>query len=306
MKRRLYSRIGCALGMLFLILDSPQAIDSARESVQLCVRTVIPSLFPFFVLSAYLTGAGGGSIILSGLLGGYPVGAQALARTAAAGGMEGNQANRMLTWCSQAGPSFIFGIAAAQFPNMRYGWFLWGIQLLSAFSVCVTFSGNHRIAPNSPPTKANNLSTSMQTAIRSIAGVCGWVVIFRIILGFLERWVFFFLPDTLKILISGTLELTNGCLMLSLIEDVGLRFLLCLVFLNFGGLCVVFQTFSLAAGLDFRYYLAGKMAQTMFAAAYGCILLGHYLALVPLGAFWMAIHFVKGRKNSSIPLELGV
>ena len=41
--------------MLALILDGRTAIDGARQGIELCLRTVIPSLFPFFVLSILLT-----------------------------------------------------------------------------------------------------------------------------------------------------------------------------------------------------------------------------------------------------------
>lgn len=295
---------GCGLGMLVLILDSRQAALSAREAIDLCARTVIPSLFPFFLLSASL--AGGGNFLISSFLGGYPVGAQALARSVDAGQRRKQQADRMLAWCSQAGPSFIFGIAAAQFPGSIYGWLLWGIQMLSAMSVRFVFSANsgENAIPVQVPTK--NLSRAMNSALRAMGTVCGWVVIFRVLLGFLDRWLFFFLPNDVQILISGLLELTNGCLMLDRIDNLQLRFLLCLVFLNFGGLCVVLQTASVAEKLDIRYYLAGKLLQTAFALLYGGLFLGHYAAALPLLLLFTGILLTKIRKNSSIPAKIGV
>ena len=43
-----------SLGMLALILDGRTAIEGARQGIGLCLRTVIPSLFPFFVLSIHM------------------------------------------------------------------------------------------------------------------------------------------------------------------------------------------------------------------------------------------------------------
>lgn len=295
--------LGCGLGMLMLILDSRQAVMSAWEAMDLCIRTVIPSLFPFFLLSAYL---GNGSYYFTAFLGGYPVGAQALARSVDSGELKKHRANRLLAWCSQAGPSFIFGIAGAQFPKMGYGWLLWGIQVLSALSVGLVFSGNS--GEKAPPGQASsgNLSGTMHSALRAMGTVCGWVVIFRVILGFLERWLFFFLPDMGKILLSGLIDLTNGCLMLDRIDNLQLRFLLCLVFLNFGGLCVVLQTASVAEKLDIRYYLVGKLLQTGFALLYGCAFLGHFGAVLLLIPLLGIILLAKYRKNSSIPAKVGV
>ena len=85
--------------MLALILDGRTAIDGARQGIELCLRTVIPSLFPFFVLSILLTSSllgsplavlrplgrlfgmpdGAESLLIPAFLGGYPVGAQNVA-----------------------------------------------------------------------------------------------------------------------------------------------------------------------------------------------------------------------------------
>lgn len=290
-----------ALGMLFLILDSHQAVISATAAIELCLRTVIPSLFPFMFLSAWLRGSGKGNWMLSVFLGGYPVGAQAIGSS----GMDRSAANRLLAWCSQAGPSFIFGIAASQFPGLRYGWYLWAIQILSALSVGWIFSGLHGMT-TAFSQKGMDLSSAMQASLRAMASVCGWVVIFRVILGFLHRWVFFFLPDWASLFLSGMLELTNGCFMLNQVDNVEIRFLMCLIFLNFGGVCVILQTISVAGGLDIRYYLAGKVLQTGFALMYGCLFFGHWEMMLPLIPLWCGILFGKTRKNSSIPVRVGV
>ena len=43
---------GCA--MLVIILDTRTAILSAQSGLQLCIKTVIPSLYPFFILSGII------------------------------------------------------------------------------------------------------------------------------------------------------------------------------------------------------------------------------------------------------------
>ncbi len=301
MKRRFVPMAACGIGMLLLILDSRQAGASARDAIDLCIKSVIPSVFPFFLLSGFLTGGG---VLFTGLFGGYPAGAQAAAQLAAGGYMDNTRASRLLTWCSQAGPSFIFGIAAAQFPDFCYGWYLWGVQILSALSVRMIFPEGNTVK-NQYQKRADS-SLAMHRALHAMGAVCGWVVIFRVILGFLERWFFFLLPDIAKVLLSGILELTNGCLMLPQIENIGLRFLLCLIFLNFGGVCVILQTISVAHELNIRYYLTGKLLQCGLAVLYGCLFLGYGYALFPLVGYFIGILFFRGRKNSSIPGLVGV
>ena len=301
MKRKILPMALCFFAMLLLILDSRQAAESAQEALGMCIRTVVPSLFPFFFLSACLSGSGGSNILFAGLLGGYPVGAQAVSRSS----LNTHEANRMLAWCSQAGPSFIFGIAAARFPGMRYGWYLWVIQLISAISVGWLFSCLH--GDKCPGNDGSlDASAAMGTALRAITSVCGWVLLFRVILGFLDRWLFFFLPEMLQILLSGLLELTNGCLMLDRVPNTELRFLFCLIFLNFGGLCVVFQTVSLCGRLDIRYYLLGKLLQTCIALLFGCVFLGYWQAVPLLILIFSGKLLAKARKNSSNPVMIGV
>ena len=56
MKRRTAAAlVFSSAGMLVLILDGKAALLGAQAGVELCLNTVIPSLFPFFVLSVLLT-----------------------------------------------------------------------------------------------------------------------------------------------------------------------------------------------------------------------------------------------------------
>jgi hypothetical protein len=56
------------------------------------------------------------------------------------------------------------------------------------------------------------------------------------------------------------------------IQQEGLRFLLCSLFLSFGGLCVTMQTISVTEGLSIRGYLQGKAIQTAFSLCFAGIL----------------------------------
>ena len=51
MQKRKLIALAAVAGMLAMILDSRIALSAAAEGVQLCISTVIPSLFPFLFLS---------------------------------------------------------------------------------------------------------------------------------------------------------------------------------------------------------------------------------------------------------------
>ena len=98
---RIWTGIFASVGLLVLILDAKTGIQGASEGLELCIRSIIPSLLPFFVLSILLTSTlsgkkisvllplerllriprGSGSIFIIGILGGYPVGAQSVAQS---------------------------------------------------------------------------------------------------------------------------------------------------------------------------------------------------------------------------------
>lgn len=323
MKQTKRSLIGLSIAMMFLILDSRTAFSGAAEGVELCIRTVIPSLFPFFVLSILLTGTltdvkflrplgrltgiptGSEMILLSGILGGYPVGAQATAAAYRNGQLSKTQANRLLRFCSNAGPSFLFGIVAAQFPERKFGWMLWGIQLLSAYLVSLVFPARDIAGSKAPPTQSIHVSEAMKKAVGVMASVCGWVVISRVVIAFAQRWFLWLLPMSVQAAVCGILELTNGCCALTQISDVNLRFILCSGMLSFGGICVVMQTASVIEGLDIRCYLVGKVIQAVFSILLSCLMLFNYGILWVIAA-GIIVSCLKFRKTSGNPAAVSV
>lgn len=314
---------GAALGMLVLILDSKAAAEAAGSGVTACLQTVIPSLFPFFLMSGYLTGSLGtgiisaftaklfhssescGAVILSGLLGGYPLGAKLASEGYHNGTVSKDQASRLLWFCSQAGPAFLFGMVSAQFPNSNYAWVLWGIQLLSALTVSWLIPNCSRFFESSHMS-IRKRQDHMLSALRSMAMVCGWVITFSVVLDFLRRWLLRRCPFWVQTLLCGVTELTNGCLMLQEVLSVSDRFLLAAIILNFGGLCVLMQTASLIQGLKLRNYIMGKIIQTLFAAAYAGIVLGYWWLLIPIfSVFFLKI--LKDKQNRcGFPQLIGV
>jgi hypothetical protein len=310
MKPRKLSLTAAALSMALLILDSRNTMGFAARGIDLCLKTVIPSLFPFFVLSIYMTGnmsAPGSTlpVLLSGFLGGYPTGAQAAAQSHRTGRLTKNEANRLLLFCSQAGPAFLFGMVSAQFPNSNYAWVLWGIQLLSALTVSWLIPNCSRFFESSHMS-IRKRQDHMLSALRSMAMVCGWVITFSVVLDFLRRWLLRRCPFWVQTLLCGVTELTNGCLMLQEVSSIPDRFLLAAIILNFGGLCVLMQTASLIQGLKLRNYIMGKIIQTLFAAAYAGIVLGYWWLLIPIfSVFFLKI--LKDKQNRcGFPQLIGV
>ncbi len=273
-----------SLGMLALIFDAGTAVSGATEGIELCLRSVIPSLFPFVVISILLTGLlqffnmpwlrplgrwlhlpkNSEKLLLIGLLGGYPVGAQCIRHAFDSSALSKQDAQRMLCFCNNAGPAFIFGIGAHLFGSSWICWLAWIIHMLSALLVGAFTPACEPADNASIRLQSVSLTDAVQRAIRVMGIICSWVVLFRIILAFLVRWVFWLLPIQVRILLSGFLELTNGCAQLAQIESMGVRFVFFVTMLGLGGLCVGLQTQAVlgGSGLSLRPYFLGKTAQS--------------------------------------------
>lgn len=336
-KSQASTAVTAALGMLLLILDSKTALSGAQEGLSLCLRTVIPSLFPFFILSTLLTGSllgtgipllrpigrflgipkGSESILAAGFLGGYPVGAQAVGAAVRHGQLTPKDAKRMLAFCNNAGPAFLFGMAASLFPFRWMAWALWGIHILSALLVAAFLPGKstQSVAPvdGKPPT----VTDAMRRSLRVMAQVCGWVVLFRVIIAFLSRWFGWLLPATGQVILSGILELSNGCCALADLENTGLRFVICSGFLAFGGLCVTLQTVSVSEGVDRRLYFPGKLLQTAFSLVLSSLvqlllppeMRWNVPIVIPMALLTITIFplfHIKIRNKSGNPIAIGV
>ncbi len=270
-----------ATAMGILILDTKTALVGAAAGVKLCLEVLIPSLFPFFVVSILLSSslmglkfkwlqpicrllgvpASGEYLVLLGILGGYPTGAQSIAQAQRAGQLSRADARRMLAFCCNAGPSFLFGIGARLFTRGWICWALWGIHLLSAFLVGLMTPGSGQKRINTKKITSVTLPAALKSAVEVMGLVCGWVVLFKVLLTFAQRWFLWLLPLPGQVIFSGLLELSNGCCSLLELENTGLKMLLCSGFLSFGGLCVTLQTRSVAMGADTSLYLPGKATQ---------------------------------------------
>lgn len=310
--------------MLALILDGRTAIDGARQGIELCLRTVIPSLFPFFVLSILLTSSllgsslavlrplgrlfgmpdGAESLLIPAFLGGYPVGAQNVAAAFRSGQLTKPEAERLLSFCSNAGPAFLFGMAAAMFPRRWIAWALWGIHIVGALFAALLIPGKPAAPVRLTKTSPHSPASALNTAITVMATVCGWVVLFRVLLAFLKRWIFWILPAAVQVAVTGILELSNGCCELLAVTDVSARFCICSGILAFGGLCVTMQAVSVTAGLSLKPYFWGKLLQTLSSLALAALIA--YGIWLPFGVLSVGALVIKLQKRGSFSGVFGV
>ena len=312
-----------ALAMAILILDTKTAILGAQEGISLCLETVIPALFPLItvttLLNSLLTGCQSKPIsavnhvmripksviqpLIIGLLGGYPTGAQCVSQLYEQGTFSASIASQLVSVCNNCGPAFLFGIIASQFQNPFAPWELWIILLIGNL-ICASLNPIPQSPPSPPLSKpALTCTQAVKIAIKTIASICGWIILMRVVITFLTRWFLWRFHSFWQVMICGFLELTNGAVRLHEIDNYTLRFIIASCLLSFGGCCVALQTYSvLHKDISFRYYFPGKLTSciisTLLATIYQTIQMGQiklcFISIIALSMIW-----IVGRKNSS-------
>ncbi|MDR1150447.1 MAG: hypothetical protein LBJ93_02345 [Clostridiales bacterium] len=239
-------------------------------------------------------------VFISGIISGYPVGSKLVVNLRKDKKITREQANTLIMFCNNPGILFILGtVATSMLKNKYIGYFLILTNYLTVLLIVFIFGFLSRI--NNKKEKkfftkekflfkfkrtfkklmSNKksigyiLSKSVSDAIESMLQICGFIVLFSVIVKILEliklcELIYGFKPDFLlpnldfnkfKGIFISLFELTNGVKILCLNKlSKNLASILALV-ISFGGLSVHAQTFSLMSNTDIskKRYLISKI-----------------------------------------------
>lgn len=274
--------------MLFLIWDAQTAINGAQDGIQQVLYTVIPALFPFIITTSVLNHiligrkipgtakirklcgipSGAESIFILGLISGYPIGAKLVADAYKAGQLEHRNAQRLLGFCSNAGPAFVFGIIGQMFPDRMVPFLIAGIHILSALLTGIILPAKESRHCAVAAKMKFSLPQIVENSIKTLSVISAWIILWRIIISFLDKYILFQTPDCFNVILIGLFELTNGCIALTSIENEAIRLIVASCLLAAGGICVAMQTKSVAEPLRINIYLTGKLLQTLLSLVF--------------------------------------
>ena len=213
---RTMSLLAAIMLFLLLLLEPGASLSGAINGLSLCVGTIIPSLFPFFVVSALLSSMGipshlgnvcaplmsrifsvsgiGATAFVLGLSGGYPLGAATVSEIFLNGDISKDEAGHLLTFCNNSGPAFIVGAAGiGVFGSQSAGLLLYITHALAAVFVGVLFSPKDNISsipsgltPQNTISFAQAFPSCIKSGVTSILTVSGFVVFFSAIVSTLD------------------------------------------------------------------------------------------------------------------------
>lgn len=220
--RRVFSLVSFCLIILFafgLILFTKDVSAAAAGAVDMCLKVLVPSLLPFFVISSLfistgaaerisgrlsgftskLLGLPGGcaAAIMMGLRGGYAVGARTAFDLYDRKICTPEEASRLLPVCTTCGPAYVFSaVGAALFGSVRAGTVIYICHILSAMAcgmASVLLSGRRRqkatprVTSPLRPVTSEMFTKAVTGAAAAMPGICGFVIFFSALTAFLSR-----------------------------------------------------------------------------------------------------------------------
>lgn len=282
--------IAIACVAIFILKNPKLTADSVYASILFCVKIIVPSLFPFLILSNILIESGFAEFfgyilrkpvkllfnvngncavaILLGSIAGFPVGAKCAAILYEKGLCNKSEAARILPYCNNAGPAFIIGaIGVGIFNDYKVGVLIYISQLLSALICGILLSFPRRTieTPSAVIIKNNSDSSAISKSIinagMSMISICGHICFFSFILDIIIKFITHITTNPYIItLICGLFEITSG---VKCAGSIPFGIAIAGLFCGWSGLSVHMQisSFVKPQGISMKYCLWGKLLQ---------------------------------------------
>lgn len=283
-------KISAVTIMLFFMVASPKiCMNGALSGLKTAATCVIPSLFPFMVVSKYIVKTGTITKLLSklnfsklpssiisafvlGSISGYPSGSIIIKDMVAKGELTSQEADSILPFCNNCSPLFVIGTIGLSFlGNVKYGYILYIIHIFSAllyaYITCkdIPCSKTKKMIlhnENAPFVK------SMQESVVSTLNITAYIVFFSVV-SHLASSIPFIKSDIFISLILSLIELSSGCIMLC-VTTLSPVLKLCLIsfIVGFSGICIIIQTLDVMSDMkiNIRKYITAKLCIGLISA----------------------------------------
>jgi sporulation integral membrane protein YlbJ len=260
------------LGVTFLFLWQAEAVGTGvKAGLTLSYQAIIPSIFPFAILSTYLSKidignesllarvfsrlfhlpAQGVLPLFIGLFCGFPLGAKAVVEGYQNGDYTKDEAERLLAFTNNTGIGFLVaGVGISIRGSMRDGLFLFAVQLTSAIIAGLLMRGKERGAHRERPHRLQPippLPVAIKDALFSTLLVVSFVTFFSALLGITST----FLPKELQAGVACLLEVGTGT---RLAASLPFGILYTAFAISFSGISVHMQTLSVCGDTDLSLF----------------------------------------------------
>ena len=251
-----------------VIIYSKECSDGAIQGIEMCLKVLVPSLFPFMAISSFIVRSGlsytlgkpfkavmrrlfaldecFAPVILLSLMGGYPVGARGISALYQSGAVSEEQAKRAAMFSICSGPGFLINfVGMSLYNNKTVGLIIMISQVISVLVIGIALGLFNRKKINTSKKEishkimpiGNSMVEAAYDGARGILNICAFVVLFSAVTGILVSITG---DGIFRNIILCTLEVCSAVTALSAscpVEAVAFA-------TGFGGLSVHFQIFS--------------------------------------------------------------
>lgn len=309
----------CVLSLfLFLLLlkNASLSMEYIRKGMAVCAYTVIPSVFPFMVLSEILLSCPTGNarhsfgeaacrklfslplrgllLIALGLLCGFPIGARCAAEAYESGQLTKEEAERAVAVSSNPSLAFLLGaVGISMRGNRGFGWALFFcLSFLSLlFALLLARRGKRKATTVIPGTSPRTAQTSgwrlfcdaVKKAAQGMLNVCAYILFFTAVTGCVSAVAGRFgLPREWLASVAAFLELSGGSAAAQELSSPWLSAAVTSFAAGWSGCCVHGQILSVCeeSRLSLKPYLLVKTAQGVLCAGLMLLLCRLFPALL--------------------------
>ena len=284
---------------LLLVIKYPDVIrNSAYSGLILCAKTIVPTLFPFMILSDLLlalspnTGTGFFSkaceklfgigaactvAIVCGMICGFPIGAICTKALYDSGAIDKKDAESLLATATV--PSFAFvisGIGEGMLGSVKLGIYLWLSCILAAITVGILFRGREKKIPIVRKMKKEpfKITASIKKSGACAVGISSFIIFFSVIIGVLNELI---RNEYVITALSAILEISNAsnAVILSVAIPFYAKIPILGFALGFSGLSVMMQVMGVVSdsGIGCKTYLLRKAVQGVICSMLATLLI---------------------------------
>ena len=265
---------------ILILLNSNIVINAVRSSIKIFLISVFPSLFPTMVIGImlvknnvyeiipkfiknifkkvfnynnYMT-----SIFIISLITGTPSNALYINEYLDKGLITNNEAESLLLSTHFINPLFVVGMVGnVIFKSTKIGFSilltLWISNLIKAYITRTRVYKNiNRKNISCNKSIINSFFSSIKQAIYALLTIMGIIILFNMLTILIKEILH--LNNTFSVIINGILEMTGGVTKVSEINiNTLLKIIMTYIMLNFGGLSIHMQAFSMLENKKIRY-----------------------------------------------------
>ena len=318
-KSKIFITLLISIIIVALIINPKHYMEITLNALIVWATLLVPSLFPFFFFTRifsslnltqpiakllnpatkklYKCSGSSGYIFTMSILSGYPVGSKITADLYENGSISESEIKTITAFTSNSGPMFILGTVGIGMLLSRTA----GIIIFISHILGALINGFIYKRQNGKEIKIkclqnenkDTLTESMYNSIQSILMVGGYVVICFVLSNILIDLKIFnpiaiAIENIFKIdrniivnILSGLIEMTNGCLSISSTNlSLQIKTIMCCFLISFGGISTLLQAMSFLkkCGVSYKLFIIQKITHSIISTI-SCVLLSLFIPL---------------------------